>query len=252
MLELLEFQNLSNKKEVKHFISTRKGGVSLDNFAGLNLGLKRDDKEKVQKNRELLARELGISVRQFVFCHQMHGKKVETVTGQRKEKPECDAMITDQPGLMLTILVADCVPIVLFDPIKKIVGVAHAGWRGTVKRVSENIVRRMAKTYNVDARDIIAGIGPSIGPQDFEVGPEVIEEFRKEFPYAEQLIAKNSKGNSTIDLWKANQRQLIDAGLRTDNIEISGISTYRKPEQFFSYRKQSPTGHFGAGIMLTA
>ena len=150
------------------------------------------------------------------------------------------------------ILIADCVPIMFYDPIKKAIGVAHAGWRGTVKQIVKKSVEKMVDEYNCNPKDIIAGIGPSIGPCCYEVGPEVITEFEKTLVEMDGIIKDikdDDKGH--LNLWQANKIQLHQAGVRENNIEIADLCTHCHPDLFYSYRHQGKkSGRFAAGIML--
>ncbi|HET6454111.1 MAG TPA: peptidoglycan editing factor PgeF [Armatimonadota bacterium] len=151
-----------------------------------------------------------------------------------------DAMITNIPGICLMVLLADCTPILLYDPMQRAVAAAHAGWKGTAKQIGRKVVEAMRDSYGCRPEDIIAGIGPSIGPCCYEVGPEVISQFDADLVH----------DRNHLDLWEGNRRQLTEAGVRS--IEVAGICTKCNHDRFFSERHTPGTGRFGAGIMLVA
>jgi len=254
------FENLSRKRGIMHFISTRDGGVSKPPFDTLNLSFNvSDDPEHVLSNRKLLSSALGFKLEGLTVAKQVHGNKVALVTDKMRGKgsidhssalDDTDAMITNTPGIMLMIQVADCVPLLFFDAKRKVIAVAHAGWRGTVLSIAKHTVESMVKRFRSDPRDIYVGIGPSIGPCCYEVGHEVIKEVEKNLKNAKDLI-KVKYGSAYFDLWEANKRQLIDSGIPLSNIEVSGICTNCNSNTFFSSRAgKGVTGRFGAGIML--
>jgi len=260
-LSIYQFENLLKYEEVKHFVSTRFGGYSKSPYESLNLGFHvLDDADCVLKNRKLLFSKIGIPLNNLVACKQIHEGNVRVITKkmrgcgstERSSALEAtDAMITNVSDLCLMVLLADCVPVLFFDPIKKVVGVAHAGWRGTVKNVAYNTVENMKNVFGCQPSDIVVAIGASIGQCHYEVGIEVIEQVKKVFPKWEALIrlADNDKGY--LNLWKANKYQLLNAGILEKNIEIAEICTYCQVDTFFSERHQGGrTGRFGVGIML--
>ncbi len=256
------FSNLSKFDSViAHFVSSRKGGTSKKPFDSLNLAFHvGDKKELVLKNRKKLAEEVGVDLKRFVFMNQTHSKNVRIVTKEDAGRgtvewktaiPNTDALITNTPGIFLITQVADCVPILFFDPIQKVIAIAHAGWQGTLKKITKEVIRKMQKKFNCQPNDIIAGIGPSIGPCCFEVGEDVISQLRNSF--SEKVIktvTTKKNGKTFIDLWKLNKKQLIESGIAEENIEIIKICTVCNTDNFFSYRKEKETGRFGIGIIL--
>jgi YfiH family protein len=161
-------------------------------------------------------------------------------------------MVTDIPDTCLAVLIADCVPMVFFDPLKRVVGVAHAGWRGTLQLIASKTIRTMEKAYGSSPQDVMVGMGPSIGPCCYRVGPEVIVGVEDVFPDQKgHLLHQSEDGGRYLDLWEANLRQLVTAGVERENIEMARQCTCHNPDLFFSYRFQKGnTGRFGAGIML--
>ena len=258
-LNLFEFQNLSRETNLKHFITTRAGGISLPPFNFLNLGLHTtDNPDHVRANRDLLALETGIARHAFLYASQVHSGDVKVVdaeaieTGIITNNPRTDATITNIPGICLMVMIADCVPVLLFDPVKRVIAVIHAGWRGTVQHITTNTVRKMVEHFGCKPSDILAGIGPSIGPCCYEVGDEVRVVVKQNFGTIEGYL-KTQAGSSKphFDLWFANQKQLTDNGVRSENIEISGLCTKCRHDVFFSSRASGGlTGRFAAGICI--
>lgn len=256
------FGNLSKYRGICHFVSTRTGGFSTFPYASLNLGLHvGDDPKKVLKNRERLASALRIPLDNFTIAKQMHSGKVKIISEQlrgkgsidhRKAINATDAMVTNVSNIALMVLLADCVPILLFDPIKKVIGVAHAGWRGTIRLVAQNTVRIFKEKFGSSPIDIIVGIGPSIGPCCYEVGPEVVTKIEKTFYTKESYINNgSSNGKAYFNLWEVNKKQLTQIGVPEENIEIAEVCTCCNSDLFFSERHQKePTGRFGTGIMI--
>jgi YfiH family protein len=262
LLTLLFYNHLLRFKEIKHFLSTRTGGFSEFPYHSLNLGLHvGDDLDKVLKNRRRLAEAIGIPLDRFTVARQIHSGNVRVVSDEQRGSSstdqgnaieDTDAMVTDTPGICLIVLVADCVPMLFFDPLKKAVGVAHAGWRGTLQSIAGNTVTTMEKAFGSSPEDIMVGIGPSIGPCCYRVGPEVISQVKGVFKDRDGYIVNESKdGEGYFDLCKANLEGLLHAGIERKNIEIVGRCTCHEPDLFFSYRNQrGDTGRFAAGIML--
>jgi len=163
---------------------------------------------------------------------------------------KADAILTDNPKITLFMRFADCVPILFFDPVKKVVGVAHAGWQGTVKGVVTATVDKMASEYGSRPSDIRTGIGPSIAAHHYEVGPEVVHQVRESFGTKADSLLPSQNGSVYFDLWAANHHLLELAGVR--EIEISGLCTACHPEDWFSHRgERGQTGRFGALIALS-
>ncbi|HHX58859.1 MAG TPA: peptidoglycan editing factor PgeF, partial [Candidatus Moranbacteria bacterium] len=216
-----------------------------------------DEDGLVMENRRKLAENLKVRLEQFVFLNQVHGKRVLVVEREHLgrgglEYTDCiaktDAVITRAEGICLNVLVADCVPILLYDPIKRIVGAVHAGWQGTLKNIVTTTVLKMQKVFNSQAKDILVGISPSIGPCCFEVDGEVERGFYKSYPNALIVGIENKK--TKVDLWSINKIQLIKTGVKEENIETMKICTACNTNQFYSYRREKNTGRFMAGIMM--
>ena len=261
-LDILLFENLAGYKEVKHFLTTRAGGFSNAPYNSLNLGLHvGDDPEKVIKNRERLAATMRIPLNRLTVARQIHSDNVTVVTQGLRGKgcrrhddaiKDTDAMVTDIAHTCLVVLVADCVPILFFDPSKRVIGIAHAGWKGTLQLIASKTVQVMEEVFGSSLQDIMVGMGPSIGPCCYKVGSEVIAQVEDIFPDQKGCIVNRSEdGSGYLDLWEANLRQLVTAGVEREHIEMARQCTCHHPDLFFSYRYQKgDTGRFSAGIML--
>lgn len=255
-LKLAHFENILRfKNEVTHFVTTR---YDADNEVSFNLNLdKNNNTAYVLENREKLAKTMGLSTNDFVFPIQVHGintpRVFDTDRGKGSQSAadsfqETDGFITNVPKLCLIAFAADCVPIVFFDPVKRAIGVAHAGWKGTALRIPAFLIDRMVKEFGTNPADLIVGIGPSGGPCCYEVGDDVIAEVAKNFDL--KKVIKNMNGLTTFDMWEANRITLTQSGVLPENIEISGICTISQNDLFFSARK-GDTERFVAGIFLT-
>lgn len=241
-----------------HFSTTIDGGVSKGNYATFNLGnLSDDNPHDVYRNRQILAEIAGVLPDNLFIPHQTHSDKIEVLdvaflaldkNEQTARLEGVDALITDQPGICIGVTTADCVPVLIFDPGKKVLAAVHAGWKGTVKRIAAKTVNLMTGCFGSNAQHIQVGIAPSISPSRFEVGDEVGEAFSaSEFNLDDISFRNPETGKLHIDLWKANAIQLIEAGICAENIEIAGICTMSCPDRFFSARRQS----VHSGRMLT-
>jgi purine-nucleoside/S-methyl-5'-thioadenosine phosphorylase / adenosine deaminase len=234
-------------------IFTRRGGVSPEPWATLNMGgTVGDDLQRVNENRQRGLADLGRDPVTVFDVWQVHG--VETVIARSPHVPgtphqQADAIITDQPGLTLMMRFADCVPVFLHDPVHKIIGIAHAGWLGTVRGIIPATLEAIKTNFGSNPADIIAGIGPSIGPDHYEVGAEVVTQVQKTFGVdASSLLVKEGE-HTFFDLWAANRMQLEAAGI--NHIEISGLCTACHTEDWFSHRAEhGQTGRFGAIFAL--
>ena len=222
-----------------HGFSTREGGVSTGLFQGLNLGGSEDDPKNILQNRTLALSELGLKLDDLCNLKQVHGTDVKNaIIGQQ----EGDALVTNEPGLILAISVADCFPILFFDEENVVVGAAHAGWRGTVGRIVEKTIDEMLK-LGAEVDHIKVAIGQGICNTHFEVGPEVTEEFRQEgFP--EQFLADNK-----IDLAGCNRFVLLDNGIDKRNIWTMNRCTF-EPEMYSYRRDKATTGRMWGIISL--
>lgn len=241
-------------QSLKHGIFTRQGGVSQSPFDTLNLGGNVGDKPtSVRRNHEKMYAALGVDDGHACTVWQVHGNDVilaqRPVRG-RRWLAHADGIITDEPGLPLSMRFADCTPLLFFDPKRGVIGMAHAGWRGTVAGVGANVVRSMMTAFGCVPADIEVVIGPSIGPERYQVGPEVVEAVHAYFGTLDGLIRRDPADDSTyLNLWEANALALRRSGV--ERIEIAGICTATHTHEFFSHRAEhGRTGRFGAVMCL--
>jgi YfiH family protein len=235
-------------------IFTRQGGYSQAPFDTLNLSVSvGDDPQTVKKNFTKACYALDISPKQTVSCHLIHSAHVLTINrvNQQQVMGQADGLITAGPDIYLAMRFGDCTPLIFFDPIRSAVGLTHAGWRGTIKNVAGATVKAMNRQLGCQPEDIIAVIGPAIGPCCYEVGPEVMTAAQQVFPEASTLLSqRNGKADHAhFDLWEANRRQLAGAGI--GRIIQSELCTACRTDEFFSHRaEQGWTGRFGIIIGL--
>lgn len=237
---------------VTHAFLSRIGGVSSAPFASLNFDDRdTDPKDNIEKNRAIIAKELSIPVENLVTVSQVHGSVVHRVTGDnRRERVEADAIVTDAPNIPIGIMTADCLPALFYDPVKHVIGAAHGGWKGTALSVSIKTIETMGRLYGSKPRDIIAAIGPYIGPCCYNIGENVVDEFEKAFGKDLSYIIKD--GDKTrLDIGKANVAQLLSAGVMRERITETAPCTSCESSTFFSYRKdRGRTGRQLSLIML--
>jgi YfiH family protein len=254
-LKLLEFQIFEKGKALKHCITTRKGGASADKYATLNLSLTvNDTEENVKYNRTLIAEYFKITDDKIYLPQQCHTNNVKIIkeTSKIEDLAETDALITNKPGILLGVLTADCVPILLFDPVCKVVAAIHAGWKGTIKNIVKTTINSMSINFNCRPENILAVIGPSISQKRFEVGEEVAVKFKQSFDKNSGIIQFNAEtGKDHIDLQKSNRNFLIRESVKPERIESSGLCTYDNTEWFYSARRDGINcGRFGSFIMI--
>lgn len=235
-------------------VTTRQGGVSAGSFATLNLSFAvGDDPARVQENRRRAAAALGAGLADVVFAAQVHGSRAQIVTATDRGRGAlagsgpvgpADALVTAEPGPVLAILAADCVPVVLYDPTAHVLACAHAGWRGTAGRVAAAALAAMG-SLGSRPEQVIAGIGPAIGADRYQVGGDVAGAVRAAFgPGAEHLLAADGPGRWRLDLPSANRRVLLAAGVPDGQIHLAGLATGPDPGLFFSHRAGPPCGRF--------
>lgn len=241
--------------DMPHGVFTRLGGTSEGHLASLNLGKTvGDDPANVTANRARMLAALELEPGAARTVWQVHGARVLAVNGvgpgpDEEPPPKADGIITDRPGLGLWMRFADCVPIILHDPVRGAIGMAHAGWKGTAVGIALATVRAMQQTYGSRPADLIVGIGPSICAERYPVGPEVVAAIRDAFGDTDGLVWRDKLGKPHLDLWAANKRALHEAGV--SQIEVSGLCTATHTREFFSHRaEQGRTGRFGALIRL--
>jgi YfiH family protein len=231
----------------------RKGGVSPDPWSSLNLGgLSGDSRENIIENRKRIFSCFDLPVESIFDVWQVHGNRVictDTARPLDRDHEKADAIFTDNPHVTLFMRFADCVPLFFFDPVKKVVGVAHAGRMGTLNRIATDCVNAMKDGYGTRVDDIRAGIGPSIGPDHYEVKEDVASDAEACFADTEGILNQLPDGRIFLNLWEANRRILMEAGVR--HIETAEICTACHTGDWFSHRAENgKTGRFGALLAL--
>lgn len=245
---------------VSHAFTTRCGGVSSGQFRFLNLAAHvGDDPGAVVENRIRACRALGSGIDDMVCGEQVHGYSVHVVTDGDRGKgsrdssgaiPGTDALITNRPGILLSSYYADCVPVMIMDPVKKVIGLVHAGWKGTMRRIAEAAVQKMSLVFGTDPGDCLAAIGPSIGSCCYEIDHPVMTAFNNSGFSPLAFTEKAGEGRWKLDLWLANQITLEEAGIKPYNIVVAKLCTACRPDLFFSYRRQSGKCGRMASLMM--
>lgn len=245
---------------VTHGFTTRDGGISSGCYRSLNLGLHvGDDPRSVVENRRLVCQSLGMDFTKLVAACQVHGDQVTVVTEEHLGRgnssmedalPAVDGLVTNLPGVPLSSYYADCVPLFFLDPVKRVVALAHAGWKGTVARIGAKTVEKMQSHFGCAPGDILAAIGPSIGPCCYAVDQPVVEKLST-FKQWQSLVTLQQPGQWLWDLWATNKQVLQQAGIREENITVAGICTACNQHRFFSHRASGgQTGRMASLIML--
>ncbi len=237
----LSFLLLEQTGVVKHGFSTRLGGVSKGHCATMNISTTRGDAlEAIEENRRRIAAAIGVAPSDFTYTHQTHTTNVAVVREKDRggKFPDTDGMVTNVPGICLVTFYADCVPLFFVDPVHRAVGLSHSGWRGTVGRMGEVTLKLMQKQYGTDPEQVVAAIGPSICQDCYEVSGDVIEKFRETFDEVlwPELFYEKSDGKYQLNLWRANQLVLTEAGVRSEKIAVTNVCTHCNPEILFSHR----------------
>jgi hypothetical protein len=247
---LWQFENLSNERSIKHFVTDRSTAGNQTEFTLSFSSL--PDKEIIRNNRQQLAHALGIDPHDLRFPSQVHKTRIVNVKRDTltAELMETDALITAEKNICIAVMSADCVPILLYDKKNQAVGAVHSGWRGTVALILEKTLEAMKQAFGTKGEHLIAGIGPSVCQDSYEVGEEVVMEVEKTFGSEKsRLMIPQPNNKAKLDLWKANEIQLLEFGVLKTNIEISDLCTVKNNDHFFSARK-GDAGRFAAGIML--
>lgn len=258
----LFFDKLNEMEIVKNGFSTRLGGVSKGHLSTMNLAFERgDDPENVLENYKIMAKTLGVDFNKMVLSKQTHTTNILRVTkehfgmGITKERnyDNIDGLVTNEKGVTLVTLYADCVPLFFVDPVNEAIGASHSGWKGTVNKMGKCTVERMTKEFGTKPEDLMVAIGPSICQRCYEVSEDVIDEFRKNFAkkIVKDICYQKDNGKYQLDLWKANYYVLIEAGVKTENISTTNICTCCNSELLFSHRaSKGMRGNMGAFLTL--
>ncbi len=275
-LQIIQLAPFRKIPWLAHGFSTRPGGVSpLEGKQVLNLGfMEWDAREHVAENRRLLQAALGAENLTLAPLKQIHSDAIHLFNAAPAHPCKGDASATNRPGVLLGVQTADCVPILLVDPKKRAVAAIHAGWKGTLARIAEKAVGRMRLEFGSEPADLLAAIGPSIGPCCYEVGAEFVTKFSAQFADASEYFDEPRTGdepnplqwlnmappghqppprNVHLDLPKANRAQLLAAGLRAQNVFSCGLCTACHTDLFFSYRREGgPSGRLFSLVGIRA
>lgn len=248
-LSVFKFESFKKYKNISHFVTTKEGWVSGNKprFTG-------DNESDYSEFRKELAVACDTITGQFVFPRQTHSDRVAVVSSGTNANiiADTDALITNEPGLFVCVQTADCVPVLLYDPQKKVVAAVHAGWKGTISKIVLKTVQKMAGQFGCQPSDIVAGIGPSIHMHAYEVGPEVVEMVQNNFGNSSALLKPSlNSGKAYFDLWEANQTVLAESGISEENIEIMGLCSFEHSDLFYSARRDgADTGRMVSGIRI--
>lgn len=233
---------------VKSAFSTRIGGVSKGCYESMNLSFDRgDDKDAVMENFQRIASAIGTNCHDMVLSRQTHTANVRVVTEEDKGKgivrerdyTDVDGLVTNVPGICLVTSYADCVPLYFVDPIKKVIGLSHSGWRGTVGKIGKETVRVMKEHFECDPADILAAVGPSICQDCYEVSGDVIEKFKEAFDEKDwdNLFYRKNNGKYQLDLWKANESVFRESGICKEHIAVTNVCTHCNSKILYSHRE---------------
>ena len=261
-LPLLHFPLLEETDMVIHGFTTRLGGVSSGIYSSLNLSFTRgDEREAVFENYKRLAQALSVKKDSFCFSNQTHTTNVKRV-GRRdagtgmgdKAFTDIDGLITDEPGVTLTTFYADCVPLFFVDKKHPAIGLSHSGWRGTVNRMGKVTIEAMGREFGSKPEDIFCAIGPSICQDCYEVGSDVAEAFLGEFAgHEKEILIDKGGGKYQLDLWRANEIVLLEAGILKEHLAVTNICTCCNPKLLFSHRASRwKRGNLAAVLALKA
>lgn len=252
----LAYPLLEKTGVVRHGFSTRLGGVSTGHCATMNISTTRgDDPAAVEENRRRIAKAIGVRAEDMTYTNQTHTTNVAVVEAKDRGKRfmETDGMVTNVPEICLVTFYADCVPLFFVDPVHRAIGLSHSGWRGTVGKMGKVTVERMREEYGTDPAQVVAAIGPSICQDCYEVSEDVIERFRENFDKAlwPELFYEKADGKYQLNLWRANQAVLAEAGVPRENIAVTNLCTHCNPDILFSHRSTGTArGNLSAFLAL--
>lgn len=258
---LLTVSALTATGLVKHGFTTRHGGVSEPPYHSLNMGLTVNDEPlRVQENRTRVSNILDFPLEKLVAAKQVHGDRVALISTEHCGKgaleyetalADTDALITAEIGVPISTYHADCVPLLIFDPVTPAIGLAHAGWKGTALKIGAKTIEKMAHFFDTKAEDCLVAIGPSIGPCCYEVDEKVRAVFSKQFTDSSGFFKRRGQNRWLLDLWEANKISLAEIGVPNEQFFGSGCCTACRVDSFFSYRKEGgSTGRMAAMMML--
>lgn len=260
-LPLFIYPSLEQTGLVRHAFTTREGGVSEGIFSSLNLSFTRGDRqEAVEENYRRLAQALGVDYESFVCSDQTHTTNVIRVGRadrgngilRKRSYKDVDGMVTNEPGVTLITYFADCVPLYFVDLRHRAIGLSHSGWRGTAGRMGQVTLEKMKQEFGTDAADVFCAVGPSICRRCYEVSEDVAEVFWKEFPGWEgDILEAKGGGKYQLDLWRANEIVLLEAGVPKEHIAVTEVCTCCNPKLLFSHRaSKGKRGNLAAVLAL--
>jgi YfiH family protein len=242
---------------IRHAFSTRRGGVPGIGVSSLNLGYSKwDSPERVTRNRKRFLSALSLEDTSLATLRQIHSNRVHIIGDLAGEwnRPEGDALITGLQGVTLAVQTADCIPILLADPVKKVIAAVHSGWRGTLSRVLSETVRAMQNAFGTRPADLLVALGPGIQACCFQVGPEVAQLFFREYQDGGLIVPMHEIPDKyLLDMERALEIQCVEAGIDPENCYSSGACTRCNADEFFSYRAEGArTGRMMAVICKSA
>jgi YfiH family protein len=241
-----------------HGFSARSGGVSSGGFASLNLSFTRpENRENVMENYRRFCRAADIEFERMVMDNYAHETTVLCVDARDAGRgylsdplPSCDGLVTNDPSITLITGHADCMAFYFADPVRRCIGLAHAGWRGALGRIGANVVYAMKERFGSNPADVIAGVGPSICPDCFEVGHNVADSFRQEFPDIPCVLDRGDGERPHVDLWMVAVRQFMDAGVPAEHISLFDVCTVETPRLYSHRRDHGNTGGMAAYLRI--
>ena len=243
----ITFDNLEQTGIIRQGFSTRLGGVSEGEFASMNLSFSRnDDPQAVMENYRRLTAIMDCTPDDVVASHQTHTTNVRRVSSadkgkgvtREKDYSDIDGLITDESGVLLACFFADCVPLYFVDPVKKVIGLSHSGWRGTVGKIGKVTVEKMEEEFGCDPADILGAVGPSICQDCYEVSEDVIKKFRENYDENlwPEIFYQKENGKYQLNLWKANESVFLESGILPEHIAVTNVCTHCNPDILFSHR----------------
>jgi polyphenol oxidase len=241
-VEYLQSTLLSDCDFLVNAFCTRRGGASQDEYKSLNMSFREGDEEfRVLQNWDRLATAFAIPMEQFLVVNQVHGDAIFVIKPHgsyfsSRDELNYDAIVTTRANLAICIKTADCVPVSVVDKVKKVIAVVHAGWRGSALGISAKVIELMQNQYRSQPQDILVAIGPSIGRCCYEIDQATADAFRKQNNHELFLQQGKKKDKWMLDLVEANRRQMLEAGVPENNIEVSGFCTTCNQDMFFSHR----------------
>ena len=261
LVPVLKYPLLEETGIVKHCFSTRMGGCSSGIYSSMNLSYSRGDEAScVDENYRRIGEVLGVTMDDFVCTDQTHTTNVirvgreERGFGVTRSKPytDVDGLITNEPGVVLSTFYADCVPLYFVDPVHKAIGLSHSGWRGTVGRMGKKTLEAMKEAFGTNPKDVYAAIGPSICQDCYEISEDVAECFYREFEkWGQEILIDKGNGKYQLDLWKANEILLTEAGIAKEHLAVTNICTCCNHNLLFSHRaSHGQRGNLGAFLCL--